>query len=122
MNQIQVAIDCFDGNASRLARAVGVTAQTVFFWRDGMRSVPVKKCATIERVTNSKVTRQKLRPDDWAEIWPELAPAHIETAQPAIETIAPIVANLNLDHSDQERRGDGRRGAERRDEVVLGGA
>lgn len=32
-----------------------------------------KLCSQIERVTDKKVTRQMLRPDDWAEIWPELA-------------------------------------------------
>jgi DNA-binding transcriptional regulator YdaS (Cro superfamily) len=30
-------------------------------------------CVSIEQATNGEVTRQELRPDDWAAIWPELA-------------------------------------------------
>jgi DNA-binding transcriptional regulator YdaS (Cro superfamily) len=30
-------------------------------------------CVLIERATGGKVTRQRLRPDDWQAIWPELA-------------------------------------------------
>jgi DNA-binding transcriptional regulator YdaS (Cro superfamily) len=32
-------------------------------------------CVAIERATAGAVTRRDLRPDDWAEIWPELAEA-----------------------------------------------
>lgn len=32
------------------------------------------KGADIERITGGAVTRQNLRPDDYARIWPELAP------------------------------------------------
>lgn len=31
------------------------------------------RCVKTERETNGKVTRQQLRPDDWRDIWPELA-------------------------------------------------
>lgn len=30
-------------------------------------------CVAIEQATDGAVTRQELRPDDWAAIWPELA-------------------------------------------------
>jgi DNA-binding transcriptional regulator YdaS (Cro superfamily) len=30
---------------------------------------------SIERLSDGQVTRQELRPDDWADIWPELAQA-----------------------------------------------
>lgn len=34
---------------------------------------PARHCVAIERATGGKVTRRELRPDDWAELWPELA-------------------------------------------------
>lgn len=30
-------------------------------------------CVAIERATGGAVTRRDLRPDDWQDIWPELA-------------------------------------------------
>lgn len=30
-------------------------------------------CVAIEQATGGAVTRQELRPSDWADIWPELA-------------------------------------------------
>lgn len=30
-------------------------------------------CVLIERATGGQVTRKDLRPDDWQDIWPELA-------------------------------------------------
>lgn len=32
-------------------------------------------CVAIEQATASAVTRKDLRPDDWAQIWPELIDA-----------------------------------------------
>ena len=45
-------------------------------------------CVAIEKASMKAVTRQELRPDDWLDIWPELAPARTDTAQPATETVA----------------------------------
>jgi len=39
----------------------------------GQRMPGEKLCVAIERETNGAVTRKDLRPDDWQEIWPELA-------------------------------------------------
>lgn len=72
MNAIERAIKTA-GSATRLARTLGVSVQAVCFWRDGRRGIPVEKCFAIERATNGAVTRRDLRPDDWHEIWPELA-------------------------------------------------
>lgn len=55
------------------AESVGVSQSMVWQWIEGRRPVPEKRCTRIERITNGAVTRQDLRPDDWAEIWPELA-------------------------------------------------
>lgn len=71
MKPIERAISAM-GNASRLAKSLGVSVQAVCFWRDGKRQIPVEKCSDIERITSGAVTRQDLRPDDWQRIWPEL--------------------------------------------------
>lgn len=86
------------GNQAALARALGVTPVTVGQWlkpeqRTG-RYVPPKQCVRIEQLTDGQVTRRVLRPDDWQEIWPELAQALVETTQPAIETVAKAHASL----------------------------
>ncbi len=60
------------GSASALARALNVTPQAVFFWRNGDRSIPADKCLAIERATAGVVTRRDLRPDDYWLIWPDL--------------------------------------------------
>ena len=39
-------------------------------------------CVAIERATNGAVTRRDLRPDDWQDIWPELAIADHPAPQP----------------------------------------
>ncbi|HCP78966.1 MAG: hypothetical protein CML16_03145 [Pusillimonas sp.] len=72
MNAIKTAITKL-GSASALARAIGVTPQAVCFWRDGLRKIPAEQCTAIERATDGAVTRRDLRPDDWQEIWPEIA-------------------------------------------------
>jgi DNA-binding transcriptional regulator YdaS (Cro superfamily) len=59
--------------SAELARRLGVTPQAVNEWKQGNRPVPVDRCAEIERVTDGKITRRDLRPDDWERIWPELS-------------------------------------------------
>ena len=44
--------------------------------------MPIERCVPIERATNGAVTRKDLRPDDWQEIWPELATTN-QTTEPA---------------------------------------
>lgn len=39
----------------------------------GYKTASAEMAAGIERATNGAVTRQLLRPDDWKQIWPELA-------------------------------------------------
>ncbi|EJN3231875.1 helix-turn-helix domain-containing protein [Escherichia coli] len=38
-------------------------------------------CVLIERASNGGVTRQQLRPNDWANIWPELENTQTLTQQ-----------------------------------------
>jgi len=59
------------GGRSGLATLLKVTPAAIGNWR--MRGVPLKHCPEIERLTGRLVTRQMLRPDDWRQIWPELA-------------------------------------------------
>lgn len=80
------------GAKSRLAAQVGGHASDVSDWLAGHRPVPVHRCAAIERATGGAVTRRDLRPDDWAQIWPELAAAQQTPAVPAIKTEAGGVA------------------------------
>lgn len=65
------------GSQVALAKALEVAAVTVSQWmRPGAtngRPVPPKQCVRIEQLTGGRVTRRDLRPDDWREIWPELA-------------------------------------------------
>lgn len=61
------------GRAAALAAALGVSNVTVHLWVHGRRSVPPMRAVAIERETGGAVTRRDLRPNDWAQIWPELA-------------------------------------------------
>lgn len=53
------------------ARSLGVSAQRLSNWIE--RGVPIDKCPAIERITAGVVSRRDLRPNDWQDIWPELA-------------------------------------------------
>jgi DNA-binding transcriptional regulator YdaS (Cro superfamily) len=60
------------GRAVELACGLGLS--TSFIWQiaKGKRPAPAERCAEIERLSGGEVSRQELRPDDWAQIWPEL--------------------------------------------------
>lgn len=72
------------GQKSELARAIGVPAILVSQWSLGQRPVPIARCKAIESATDGAVTCKDLRPDDWHEIWPELA-------QPGAVAAAPVI-------------------------------
>jgi len=55
------------GGAAVIARALDESIQTVINWRD--RGFPPRKCKAIEALTGVSVKR--LRPNDWADYWPE---------------------------------------------------
>ena len=59
------------GGRPELARRLKVTPAAVGNWKT--REVPIQHCPAIERMTEGRVSRQQLRPDDWQVIWPELA-------------------------------------------------
>lgn len=68
------------GGRGLLAEMLGVSVTAVGNWKQ--RGVPIEYCPKIEVLTRGEVNRQTLRPSDFQEIWPELAPApvHAETA------------------------------------------
>lgn len=72
MKAIDIAVDCL-GGVGKLASAIGVTQAAVSNWRARGSSPDAIHCTAIERATGGAVTRRDLRPDDWAQIWPELA-------------------------------------------------
>lgn len=76
------------GRSLAIAKAVGVTPPVVSDWVTGKKGIPVERCVAIEKATYGEVTRRDLRPDDWVEIWPELAQTHANRAQAATETVA----------------------------------
>lgn len=53
-------------------KTIGVSQPIMSGWVNG-GSVPEKRAVQIERATGGAVTRIDLRPNDWREIWPELA-------------------------------------------------
>lgn len=62
------------GGQNSLAEKLKVAPAFVYQWLRGIRPVPPKYCVKIETLTG--VVRQRLRPDDYADYWPELAPSH----------------------------------------------
>ena len=84
------AIACL-GSQRALARALGISAVAVGQWGregDSSRRVPPKQCVRVEQLTHGVVSRRDLRPDDWQDIWPELAESEPNQA-PALTSQAP---------------------------------
>lgn len=66
-------MDYFKTKAA-VARALGYSdRRNVAKWVDGELPFPPKHCVLIEQKSGQKITRQQLRPLDYAEHWPELA-------------------------------------------------
>jgi DNA-binding transcriptional regulator YdaS (Cro superfamily) len=61
------------GRGKKLAIALGIQPPVVSDWVTGKKAVPAGRCQAIVRLTGGAVTLQELRPDDWANYWPELA-------------------------------------------------
>lgn len=52
---------------------IGVSPSMVKQYIDGVRPVSEKMAVRIEIKTNGLLNRKTLRPNDWMDIWPELA-------------------------------------------------
>lgn len=61
------------GRGVRLAACLGVPPSFVAKMASGEKSVPLEHASAIEKFTGCAVTRRDIRPDDWQDIWPELA-------------------------------------------------
>lgn len=72
MTAIATAIEQAGGPA-RCAKVLGGTTQKWCFYRDGMRKLPERYGAGLERLADGKVTRADMWPEDYRAIWPELA-------------------------------------------------
>lgn len=62
-------------SAAAFARNIKAHAPDVLRWANGQRVPPVVWCVKIEVETGGRVSRRDLRPDDFVQIWPELAEA-----------------------------------------------
>lgn len=74
------------GGVSALAAALRISQPRVSQWRKRGTLIDAKECVAIERATAGAVTRRHLRPDDWQEIWPELANLPASAAGVAIKS------------------------------------
>ena len=61
------------GGFAVLARELGIRQSAISNWKARGSEIGPLFCVSIERITSGAVTRQDLRPNDWREIWPELA-------------------------------------------------
>ncbi|WP_310637565.1 transcriptional regulator [Delftia acidovorans] len=69
---VQAVVDLV-GSQAALARALQVSAPTVNQWIKRRRPVPKALSPRIEALSCGSVSRRDLRPNDWQDIWPELA-------------------------------------------------
>lgn len=78
MNAISDYLSAEGISQTRFGKMIGVSQGMVWQIMNGLQPSE-KLCVRIESATNSKVTRRMLRPNDWAEIWPELSkePANV---------------------------------------------
>jgi len=60
-------------SASSLAQRLKVPNVSVSNWANGKRPIPIRWMPIIEKQTNGLVTRKDLCPNNWHELWPELA-------------------------------------------------
>ena len=81
------------GVTAALARHIGAQPQLVWQWASDVRPVPIERCVPIERATEGAVTRRDLRPDDWHEIWPELADLEEKQHLPSADRSSAAINN-----------------------------
>ena len=61
------------GGMGVLARAISTSPNVVANWKYRGAHPHPRYCPAIEQITGGRVSRKDLRPDDWSQIWPELA-------------------------------------------------
>ena len=83
---VKEIIDSLDGPAAA-ARKLGVRTPSVIEWKK-RNTVPIERCAPIERLTGGRFKRWGMRPGDWHLIWPELVGAEGAPAAPVSSALA----------------------------------
>lgn len=73
MKQLNDWLRAERGRAAALARQLGISQAFMSDMASGEKPIPLQHMPAIERFTGGAVTRQQMRPADWADIWPELA-------------------------------------------------
>ena len=73
MKQLRDWIDAKRGRATRLAVHLDLPPSFISKMASGDKPIPLQHMSAIERFTGGAVTRQQMRPADWADIWPEMA-------------------------------------------------
>ena len=71
-----------------IANKCGIAEQYLYQIFTGRKKPSAELCVSIERATDGEVTRRDLRPNDWKNIWPELANTPDEAPRPVIVPIA----------------------------------
>lgn len=61
------------GEQGIMAKKLGVSTSQMSQMVNGTCAISNKRCLIIEIFTKGEVSRKDLRPNDWHEIWPELA-------------------------------------------------
>jgi len=63
------------GRLHDVARRAGLAQAFVWQIAVGKRPCPIRRARALSAATDGEVGLHELRPDDWAEVWPELAEA-----------------------------------------------
>lgn len=80
MNALDLAIEHM-GGVGKLAGAIGIGQAAVSNWRARSTLIDPLHCVAIEVATAGTVTRKMLRPNDWQQIWPELAAVPVQMVE-----------------------------------------
>lgn len=62
-----------NNSRKELAVKLGVSSARLSHLCSGFRKPSPQLAISIEKATDGQVTRKDLRPNDWKDIWPELA-------------------------------------------------
>ena len=73
MSKLKSWADAKRGRIAALSKFLRVSYSFAYNMADGNKNVPVQHAVLIEQFTVGEVTRKDLRPNDWQQIWPELA-------------------------------------------------
>jgi DNA-binding transcriptional regulator YdaS (Cro superfamily) len=55
------------------SKRTGIPGSSLSNWRHGKRPIPIEWMPILEKETGGLVSRKDLCPDNWQELWPELA-------------------------------------------------